>query len=398
MHGSAEWDERQANRTGERVRLCSLAQLCILSSGLYGYWSVTIVTNEAQEVAYMIMVMVCRISNGYTEAATALSAPPGRQASYPSVPEDYVVLNLHELNVFVEAALAQNFSVAARRLFLSQPAVSLHIGNLERQLGTELFRRNGRSIQLSEAGRILLPLAQESLRQVKNIEETMSGLKGVLIGELVIACSTTVGKYILPRLVAGFRRRYPEVRVVVNVMARRAAIESLLGGRAETAVVSTLPNHADLGCQQFLIDHIVLIAPCDHPWADGREVSVKDLLKQPFIMREESAGSHEVLVEALTRHGLDVDQLNVVLTLSNAEAIEMSVEAGIGLAFVSRLAAARGLALGKVVEVPLAGIDLMRDIYIVRHQRHAVSPLQQAFWEFAFSPENESIRRIPDLK
>ena len=97
--------------------------------------------------------------------------------------------------------------MATRRLYLSQPTVSLQIANLEKQLDLELFQRNGRSITLNEAGKVLLPLAQEALRSVKHIEETMSGLKGVMIGELPIACSTTVGKYILPRLVAVFRRK-----------------------------------------------------------------------------------------------------------------------------------------------------------------------------------------------
>ena len=148
------------------------------------------------------------------------------------------MLNLHELHVFVEAALAQNFSVAARRLYLSQPAVSSQISQLEKQLGVELFRRNGRTIALSDAGKVLLPLAQETLRQVKQTEETVWSLKGMMIGNLSIACSTTVGKYILPYLVAGFQRRYPDVRVTVNVMSRRAALEWLLSGRAEIAVVS----------------------------------------------------------------------------------------------------------------------------------------------------------------
>ena len=304
------------------------------------------------------------------------------------------MINLHELNVFVEAALAQNFSVAARRLYLSQPAVSLHIGNLEKQLGIELFRRNGRSIQLSDAGRALLPLAQDTLRQAKHLEETMWGLKGVLIGELSIACSTTVGKYVLPRIVAGFRRCYPQVRVTINVTSRRSAIESLAAGRAEIAVVSAKLNHADLVYEPFAVDRIVLIVAADHPWADGRVVTPSDLLSQPFISREESAGTREVLAEGLGEHGLDVGRLEVALTLANAEAIEMSVEAGIGVAFVSRLAASRGLTLGRVVEVPVEGLDLTRQIYMVHHQRRAVSPLQQAFWGFAFSPESSMLREI----
>ncbi len=305
------------------------------------------------------------------------------------------MLNIHELNVFIEAALAQNFSVAARRLYLSQPAVSLHISNLEKQLGLELFRRNGRSIQLSAAGQVLLPLAQEAMRQVKQIEETMCSLKGVLIGELSIACSTTVGKYVLPRLVAGFRREHPDVRVTIHIMSRRAAIEWLLAGRADIAVVSARLNHgAELEYQEFLEDEIILIAPADHPWADGRTVVPADLLTVPFILREPAAGTYELLMEGLSQHGLDISQLRVALMLADAEAIEMSVEAGIGVAFVSRMAASRGLALGKIVQVPVAGMPLGRRIYMVRNVRHAITPLEQAFWGFAFAEEREGLRQL----
>lgn len=295
------------------------------------------------------------------------------------------MINLHELHVFVEAALAQNFSVAARRLYLSQPAVSLHIGNLEKQLGLELFHRNGRTIQLSDAGRVLLPLAQEALRQSKRIEETMSSLHGVMIGDLSLACSTTVGKYIVPKVVAGFRRCYPEVRVTMSVTSRRTAVEALLNGRTELAVVSARLTHVDLAYEQFTQDEIVLIVAANHPWADGRTVRPEELLMEPFVGRESTAGAYEVLATGLARHQLDINQLQTVLTLANAEAIETSVEAGIGVAFVSRVAAARGLALGRVVEVPVAGLDLKRDIYLVRHQRRAATPLQQAFWDFALT-------------
>lgn len=305
------------------------------------------------------------------------------------------MLNFHELNVFVEAALAENFSEAARRLYLSQPAISLQVSNMERRLGVQLFHRNGRNIHLSEAGKILLPLAQEALHHMKRIEETMGGLRGIVMGELIIACSTTVGKYILPRLVAGFRGRYPHVRVTVNVMGRRSAIECLLDGRAEMAVVSTQPMQHDLEYAAFLEDHVVLLVPANHPWADGRTVTPADLLTQPFILREPSAGTYEVVSEGLRAHGLSIEQLQTVLTLGNTEAIEMSVEEGIGIAFVSRIAAQRGIQLGKVVEVPVAGMTLKRNIYMLRHNRRAATPLQQAFWNFAFAPENEALRKLP---
>jgi DNA-binding transcriptional LysR family regulator len=305
------------------------------------------------------------------------------------------LLNIHELQVFVEAAQVENFSVAAHRLLLSQPAVSLQVRNLEKELGIELFRRNGRNVSLSDAGRVLLPLAQDLIRQSKHIEEVMWGLQGLTIGELAIACSTTVGKYIIPRLIAGFRRRYPEVEVAVNVTSRRLATEWLLEGRAELAVVSTLVNHRDVALQPLIEDEVVLVVPTDHPWARASAVAPSDLLQIPLIMREPQAGSYEVLVEGLAEHGVSVADLKVVMTLGNAEAIEMSVEAGIGAAFIPRVVAARGLTLGCIAQVPVEGMTLKRAIYLARNLRRPVTPPLQAFWDFALDPANESIRQLP---
>jgi DNA-binding transcriptional LysR family regulator len=117
----------------------------------------------------------------------------------------------------------------------------------------------------------------------------------------------------------------------------------------------------------------------------------------PFIMREAAAGTYEVVAEGLAAHGLNISQLQSVLSLANSEAIEMSVEAGIGAAFISRMAAARGIALGRVVEVPVQGMTLNRTIYMVRHQRLATTSLQRAFWECAFDPANEAIRRLSEI-
>ncbi|MFN2168374.1 MAG: LysR substrate-binding domain-containing protein [Anaerolineae bacterium] len=305
------------------------------------------------------------------------------------------MIECQTLQVFVEAAIAQNFTVASRRLHLSQPAVSLQIRNLEKHLGVALFKRSGRRVTLSEAGELLLPQAQDILRRLKQVEESMWALHGVVIGNLTIACSTTAGKYVLPRLVAGFRQLYPEVRVTVNVMSRRAATEWLLTSRADISVVSTRLQQCELDFQPFLQDHVVLIVPAGHPWSDGRAVRAEELCETPFIQRESAAGSYQVVAEALTARGLDIANLQSVLTLANAEAIEMSVEAGIGAAFVSRLAAERGLELGRVCEVPVQDMTLTRTIYMVRHQRRPATPAQGAFWDFALNPASQPIRRLP---
>jgi DNA-binding transcriptional LysR family regulator len=305
------------------------------------------------------------------------------------------MLSIHELTIFVEAAQTQNFSLAAHRLHLSQPAISLQVRHLELELGIELFRRNGRNVTLSEAGKVLLPLAQELLRSARHVEEVMWGLQGAVIGDLSIACSTTVGKYVLPHLIAGFRERHPDVQVAVSVMSRRAAVDWLMEGRAEIAVVSASISHREVEFQPFLHDQVILIVPRSHPWADGRSVSPQDLMEVPFIMDEPAAGAYEIMVEGLATHGLNVGDLRVVMQLGSAEAIEMSVEAGIGMAFVSRMVADRALQLGHVAEVPVTGMNLTRAIYLARQTRRSGTPPQQAFWDFACDPANEIVRRIP---
>lgn len=302
------------------------------------------------------------------------------------------MLNIHELSVFVEAAVTENFSIAAHRLYLSQPAVSLQIRNLERRLGVELFRRNGRNVALSDAGKILLPMAEELLRRSQHIEETMSGLQGLVIGELSIVCSTAVGKYVLPRLIAGFRHRFTRVEVAVKMVNQRVAASWLIDGRAEIGVVSGEVPHRDLELRSFLEDQIILIVPADHAWADGRTIEPADLADLPLIMDDAAAGSYEVLADGLAANGMSVADLRPVMTLGSAEAIEMSVEAGLGAAFIPRVVGARGLQLGCIREVPIHGMPLQRTIFLARNQRRSSTPPEQAFWDFAFDRENEAAR------
>jgi DNA-binding transcriptional LysR family regulator len=297
------------------------------------------------------------------------------------------MLNLHELNVFVEAALVENFSVAAQHLGLSQPAVSLQIRNLERQHGVDLFRRNGRNVTLSDAGRTLLPLAQELLHQAKHIEAVMSGLEGLVVGELCVACGTTAGKYVLPQLIARYRQQCPDVQVTITMLCRRSAADWVVEGRADIALMSAEVMHRDLETRAILEDDVVLIVPAGHPWSSGPDVGARDLLGLPLILREPTSNTYATLAQALAQHGLSSSDLKVAMVLSDVDAITMSVEAGIGGAFVPRLAAARALKLGCVAEVAVNDLALKQTIYVARHRRRCATAPQQAFWSFACDPE-----------
>jgi DNA-binding transcriptional LysR family regulator len=139
-----------------------------------------------------------------------------------------------------------------------------------------------------------------------------------------------------------------------------------------------------------------LIAPADHRWAGYRRVYPDDLLDEPMVLREESSGTIEVLKTGLLEHDISFDMLNVTMGLGNAEAIEMAVEEGIGVAFISRLAAARGIELGRIVEVEVEGMKLFRKIYLARNQRFPTTRAQSEFWDFVHQPEVEKTNQISD--
>lgn len=295
------------------------------------------------------------------------------------------MFNFNELEVFLVASEIGNFSAAARRLHISQPAVSQAISSLEKQFGAELFIRQGRSVRLTDAGQALRPMARELLSSARRLEETMASLQGEVVGEINIGCSTTSGKYLLPGLIARFRKLFPQVRMNVLVHSRDMVLNKLLSGQVTFGVSSKKIDHRDLEYQEFFQDEVILIAPANHPWANYRRIFPDDLLDEPVILREDGAGTLDVFYDGLQKFDITPDMLNVAMVLGNAEAIEMAVGEGLGVAFISCLAAARGLETGSVVKVDVEGFSLSRFLYMIRNRRFPASRAQIEFWQFANS-------------
>jgi len=292
------------------------------------------------------------------------------------------VLNPDSLQVFAVAAETENFSLTAQRLHMSQPAVSQHIGALEKRFGVQLFERHGRRIKLSATGKTLLPLVQELLRAHKRVEEVALALSGEVVGHLVIGCSTTSGKYVLPWLLARYRERYPLVRGTIRVGLRSQVIDWLLSGEVDLGVTSERVQRTGLHYCRFFEDEIVLVVPSGHPWAQKGSISPFELYQERFIMREPTSGTHMALLEGLDQAGVDVDRLETVLVVGNSEAILLAVEEGIGLGFVPRVAAERCIALGRVDIVPLEGLSMKRWLYIAYNLNLPQTPARRAFCEF----------------
>lgn len=293
------------------------------------------------------------------------------------------LIELSTLRVFLAAAEEKNFSNAARRLHLSQSAVSQNIQSMERTYGVDLFVRHGRIVELTEAGQSILPMAREVLRAARLLEDGFQEINNQVGGELLIGCTTSAGKYLLPALLSDFQREYPAVHPRVRVMGRDGVYEGLLNQSIPLGISSKYFEHRDLECALLFNDKICLIVPADHPWGNYARATPDDLLDQRIVMREEISGTCETVVQGLKGYGITPDMLNVAMELGNPEAIEMAVEYGVGIAFISEIVAARGIAFGRVKKVEVQGLDLTRAVYIVRHLNHPLTRAQTLFWDFA---------------
>jgi DNA-binding transcriptional LysR family regulator len=199
----------------------------------------------------------------------------------------------------------------------------------------------------------------------------------------------------LPQLAARFCQRFPGIKVSILSCTQPHIVPRLLEGEANLAVVSSYDLCRNgFECQEFFNDHITLIVPADHPWAMRQAVDPAELLDESMIMRETTSGTRRVLLTELAKHDISLDDLNAFLELGNAEAIVMTVQEGFGISFVSSLAASWALKQGRVIAVPVNGLDLQRKIYMVRRRLDEPYRPQEAFWSFVHHPSNVDLLQL----
>ncbi|NCF64613.1 MAG: LysR family transcriptional regulator [Chloroflexi bacterium] len=292
------------------------------------------------------------------------------------------MLDTHQLNVFLIAAETLNFTQAARLLHMSQPSVSQHIQTLEQSFGHPLFVRLGRRIELTDSGEALVPLAREMVRRSIQIEETMKSLEGEVHGHLLVGCSTTPGKYILPQLLARFHHLNPKVRVSCTVASQGEVFRMLCDGEVHVAMISEpYMSSRDVETKIFMTDPMTLIVPLSHPWALRGAIDPEELSEGEFIFREVGSGTETTVRRALAEAGIATDSLNTLLVLGSSEAIALSVQEGIGVGFVSNIVLTK-LVEGRVAPIRVKGLEIERDIYIGTHIRRPATVAQRVFWDF----------------
>ena len=291
-------------------------------------------------------------------------------------------MNIEHLYTFQEVARLGSFSEVAKKLGISQPAVSFQIQKLEQELGIRLIDRSQRAIIPTAAGKRLLLFAEGIEIEREHLQHDLEQMRDEITGDLLISASTIPGEYLLPPLLAKFKQRNPAVRIQVDVSDSTTVIERIRDNTYEIGFCGIAPEGQDLDTFRIASDEIVLIVPPEHPFAKKGEVVPDELEGEPFIFREATSGTQRSLKSLLSKVGLDIRKWTPHLVLGSTQAVVLAVAAGAGIAFVSDQAVKKGLAPGRVQQVGVRGLRLSRDFYGVYRKERIVSRLHEEFINF----------------
>lgn len=278
------------------------------------------------------------------------------------------MINLNQLRVFKAIFEEQSITGAARRLRISQPAVSKQLAELESALGVALVDRLPRGIRLTQAGELMQTHARRIFRAEEDAELALSELLGLGRGRLSVGASTTIGSYLVPRVFGDFRKQHPAVTLELEIGNTSQIQSAVAEGRVDLGLTEGLVLTDSLEVSVFARDEMALIVSPRHPWAVQRTISLQELRTSRLIARERGSGTREVVEAALAKAGFETE---VAMTLGSTEAVKNAVAQDLGFAFVSRLTVQLELYAGVLAEVAVEGLCIERSLHrILQRGKH----------------------------
>ena len=284
---------------------------------------------------------------------------------------------LHQLKVFEATARHGSFTRAAEELFLTQPTVSMQVKQLTKAVGLPLFEQVGKRLYLTDAGRELFGTCQEIFNKLEQLEMKVADLKGMKQGRLKLAVITTA-KYFMPRLLGPFCQQYPGIDVSLMVTNHERVIDRLSNNQDDLYVMSQLPENLEVNAHQFLDNPLVVIAPKTHPLAQEKNISLKRLAEEVFIMREPGSGTRRAFQKLLDEHRLNV---KVRLELGSNEAIKQAIAGGLGLSVLSRHALTAET-VGELTVLDVEEFPIPRQWYVVYLAGKQLSVVASTFLDY----------------
>ena len=301
---------------------------------------------------------------------------------------------LRQLKVFETVARHLSFSRAAEELHLTQPAVSIQVGQLADHAGLPLFEQLGRKIYLTPAGREMLRYSRSIIQQFKEAEEALAGLKGIRGGKLNIAV-ISAGDYFFPRLLAEFCSRHQDVSVELGVNNREEVVRLLAENTIDLAIIMRPPQDMDIVAETFAPLPQVIIAAPEHRLAKRRRITMTALENEAFIVRERGSDTRISMDEVFAERGF---RPRIAMEIKSFETIKQAVIAGMGISFMSAHTISLELQVGRLVVLDIAGFPVMRSWHVVHRRNKRLPPVAAAFKTFLLEEGATLLNKMAGLR
>lgn len=303
----------------------------------------------------------------------------------PSIDFDF-----RQLDIFLKVVELGSFSKAADAVGLAQASVSERIANLESTVGTRLLDRLGRKVVPTKTGRLLSRHAIRLLELKREACIEILDFLGLRQGEISMGGSTIPGEYILPKAISLFQKRYPLVTVALTIADSEDIEARVLDGDLEIGVVGSKGSSLNMDSQELWKDELVLVLPAMHPLAQRHRVTIEDVFREPFILRERGSGTLKSMEKHLPAIGSKgKDSLNVVARLGSSSAVKEGIKAGLGVSILSSKAVETEVGAGILKAVRIKGLPMARSFHLIRDKRRTASPICHALVDFLLETKEQ---------
>jgi DNA-binding transcriptional LysR family regulator len=272
------------------------------------------------------------------------------------------------LKVFYTVARRQNFTKAAEELFITQPAVTKHIHEIEAYYKIQLFQRHGTRIKLTPAGNVLLKHAEQLFEIYRNIEFELAAINENTKGTIRLGASTTVAQYVLPKYLALFKQKFPDIKIALTVNNTEYIENALIAGKIDFGIIEGQSKRPQLKYTTFLKDEMVLCTRTGNPFLKKQSVSLATLNNLPLLIREQGSGSQEVIAAALKKAGVKLSQLKVEMVLESTESIKSYLGSSDCFAFLSIHSIVKELKSNELTVIDIKELQIERNFYFVKQQ------------------------------
>lgn len=293
-------------------------------------------------------------------------------------------MDLRQLETFVEVCKLKSFSKAAEKLFITQPTVTSHIQNLERELGTILINRDSKNMTLTKAGSMFFKYAVDIINTCEMAKYDLNSYKGKITGHLDICSSSVPRQYVLPNLLEKFASIYPDVTFSIVNKDSKQVIQSILNWETDFGIVGARYPSDKLKYIELMKDKLLLVTANNElfPFENYENIGTDILYKEKLIIREKGSGTRELLERELKKNNISINSLKILACIEDTETIKNLVSLGAGVSFLSERAVNNKHSLEIFKMFNVENFNLKRKFYFVYHKNRQLSPLSETFKNF----------------